>query len=96
MATEKRLVKSIRFSPSEWRQLETWAREAGVPPARYVRRAALKKRPPAKPKATRQAAVREINRIGLTLQKLAGHRDGEAGDAIPQVLEELREALRKL
>ena len=42
-ATEERsIVKSVRFTPSEWAAIERAAGRYGIEPSRVVRRAALK------------------------------------------------------
>lgn len=86
MAVEKSIVRSVRFTPEEWAQVEAWAAEASVSPSRYVREATLKRRPQAKPRGVRAEAVRELNRVGVNLNQLVRlvHRAGAqkgAGEA---------------
>ncbi len=85
MAVEKSVVRSVRFTPEEWAQVEAWAAEASVSPSRYVREATLKRRPAVKPRGVRAEAVRELNRVGVNLNQLvrlvhrATAQKGEAG-----------------
>lgn len=78
MAVEKSIVRSVRFTPEEWAQVEAWAAEASVSPSRYVREATLQRRPQAKPRGVRAEAVRELNRVGVNLNQLVRlvHRAG--------------------
>ena len=70
MAIEKSIVRSVRFTPEEWAQVEAWAADASVSPSRYVREATLRRRPQTKPRGVRAEAVRELNRVGVNLNQL--------------------------
>ena len=85
MAVEKSVVRSVRFSPEEWARVEGWAADAQVSPSRYVREAALRRRPQAKPRGVRAEAVVELNRVGRSLNQLVrlahqARRDAAAGE----------------
>lgn len=70
MSAEKSVVRSVRFSPKEWARVERWAVDARMAPSRYVREAALRRRPGSRPRGVRAEAVTELNRACLDLARL--------------------------
>lgn len=46
MAVEKKIIRSVRWTESEWKKIEEQAEAAGISPSRYVRQVALGKRSP--------------------------------------------------
>lgn len=44
MATEKNIIRSVRWSKSEWKYIVKQSKKAGISPSRYVREVALGER----------------------------------------------------
>lgn len=97
MAEHRTLVKSVRFSPSEWAAVEGRASEVALPPARYLREAALGKR--LAPRANARA-VHQLARVGNNLNQLAraanATRRVELSQRLAEVLLELERTLGEL
>ena len=84
MDAERSLVRSVRFSPDEWARVEGWAADARMRPSRYVREAALRRRPAERPRGVRAEAVHELGAVARELGHLVrlareARRDRETG-----------------
>ncbi|HEX8906193.1 MAG TPA: hypothetical protein VF771_15195 [Longimicrobiaceae bacterium] len=93
MPYRRKLRVTTRWTDEEWLQIEDAARERGVPPARYVREAALAaKLPPlARTRArARQAGhelVRQFKRVLSNLHQLLRVAEGEGAESTGLALE---------
>jgi hypothetical protein len=77
MVNRRTATKLIRFHPEELRQITDCARRSGLTPARFIRETALGAAPKARAHAAAQPLLRELARIGHSLDQLA--RCAEAG-----------------
>ncbi len=78
MVDRRTATKLIRFHPEELRQITESARCSGLTPARFIRETALGATPKARPHAAAAPLLRELARIGRSLDQLvrfaqAGH-----------------------
>ena len=89
MTTPRTHAKLIRFHPDELRQITESARRAGLTPARFIRETALGVVPKARRTSSAGPQLRELARIGRSLDQLT--RTG--GNASPALADRLREAL---
>ena len=64
-------TKLIRFHPDELREITECARRSGLTPARFIRETALGARPRARSQAAAGPLLRELARIGRSLDQLA-------------------------
>ena len=104
MGTEKRgnrtFRKLIRFRESEYARIAERARECGLTPARYIRETALGTAPKARHNHLEMEMIRELSRIGNTLNQLAqmAKRDGDnpREEELHQRLEEVLATIRRL
>ncbi len=71
MVDRRTAAKLIRFHPEELRQIVECARRAGLTPARFIRETALGATPKARAHAAAQPLLREVARIGRSLDQLA-------------------------
>jgi hypothetical protein len=74
-AYELRRVMAIRLTPAERTRVEVKAAEAGIPPATFVRQAALNKvvSPPAQIPEVNRETYLELAKIGGNLNQIAHH-----------------------
>ena len=73
MVDRRTAAKLIRFHPEELQQIVECARRSGLTPARFIRETALGATPRARSYAVDQPLLRELARIGRSLDQLA-HR----------------------
>ncbi len=71
MVDRRTATKLIRFHPDELRQITESARRSGLTPARYIRETALGTTPRARSHAAAAPLLRELARIGRSLDQLA-------------------------
>ncbi len=71
MLDRRTATKLIRLHPEELRQITESARRSGLTPARFIREAALGTRPRARCHAAAGPLLRELARIGQSLDQLA-------------------------
>ncbi|HVH67000.1 MAG TPA: hypothetical protein VM716_03960 [Gemmatimonadales bacterium] len=71
MVDRRTVAKLIRFHPEELRQISECARRSGLTPARFIRETALGATPKARAHAAAQPLLRELARIGRSLDQLA-------------------------
>ncbi len=71
MVERRTVTKLIRFHPDELRQITDCARRSGLTPARFIRETALGARPKAQAHAAAAPVLRELARIGRSLEELA-------------------------
>ncbi len=71
MPDRRTAAKLIRFYPDELREIAECARRAGLTPARFIRETALGARPRAQSHAATGPLLRELARIGRSLDQLA-------------------------
>ncbi len=71
MPDRRTAAKLIRFHPDELREIAECARRAGLTPARFIRETALGARPRAQSHAGTRPVLRELARIGRSLDQLA-------------------------
>jgi hypothetical protein len=71
MADRRTAAKLIRFHPDELREITECARRAGLTPARFIRETALGATPKARTHAADQPALRDLARLGRSLDQLA-------------------------
>lgn len=97
MGQHRTLVKSVRFSPEEWKAVLERAHEVALSPARFLREAALGKR--LAPRVNSHA-IHQLARVGNNLNQLAraanATRRVELSRRLAQVLNEVEEAIREL
>lgn len=91
---------NIRFHDTEWARVEARARACGLPPATFVRRAALGTQLRARRNRAEDEVILHLDRIGMELRRLAEAADpaSAAPDpaALATVLEELLAAVRRI
>lgn len=93
MPHRRTLRVTTRWTDEEWLQIEDAARERGVPPARYVREAALAAKLPPRVRArarARQGAhelVRQLKRVLSNLHQLLRLAEDEGAESMGLVLE---------
>lgn len=96
----QRKKRNIRFHDGEWDRVERRARACGLPPATYVRKAALGVKLRARRNRTENELILHLGRIGMDLQRLirSPHQtDKEAGHPdLQEVLEEVLAAVRRI
>jgi hypothetical protein len=85
------IVRAVRFNRSEWEQVTTAAKSAGVAPAVYMRSTLLGKRPKARAKGVEREAVAQLARVGNNLNQIA--RKANAGGLEAEERAELSAAL---
>ena len=71
MVDRRTAAKLIRFRPDELREITECARRSGLTPARFIRETALGAKPRARPHAATGPLLRELARIGQSLDQLA-------------------------
>jgi hypothetical protein len=71
MVDRRTAAKLIRFHPDELRHITECARRAGLTPARFIRETALGATPRARSHAAAVPLLRELARLGRTLDQLA-------------------------
>lgn len=104
MGTVNRETRTFRkvvcFRDTEYARIAERARECGLPAGRYIREAALGTAPRARRNHLELELVRELSRIGSTLNRLArgAGPDEEAGREaeLREVLGEVRALIRRL
>jgi hypothetical protein len=78
MKEDLTLVRGIRFSPSQWEQIQEYALRCGMKPTTYVRHMALRSVPRQRRRAKESDIVYHLGRIGNNLNQLARrHNSGE-------------------
>ena len=90
----------VRFTPDEFRTVTERARECGLPPARFIREAALGAVPKARRTPANAELIRQLARIGTELRLLAGgardREDVPTAEALSGALVELLNAIRRV
>jgi hypothetical protein len=95
LSTRRTLRKPTRWTPEEWAQIEESARRCGVPPARYVREAALGRTPPERshpvPRATDDRVrgntlLNQLSRVLSNLRQLTRVAEIDGDTAASEVL----------
>lgn len=90
----------VRFTRDEFRAVTDRARECGLPPARFIREAALGAVPKARRTPANAELIRQLARIGTALRQLAaGGRDRDdalTSDALSGALAELLDTIRRV
>lgn len=90
----------VRFTRNEFRAVTDRARECGLPPARFIREAALGAIPKARRTPANAELIRQLARIGTELRQLAGvardRDDALTTDALSGALSELLDAIRQV
>ena len=90
----------VRFTRDEFRVVTERARECGLPPARFIREAALGAVPKARRTPANAELIRQLARIGTDLRQLAGGAragdDALTADAVNGALAELLDAIRRV
>jgi hypothetical protein len=71
MVDRRTTTKLIRFHPEELREITACARRSGLTPARFIRETALGTPPRARSHAAAAPVLRELARIGRSLEQLA-------------------------
>ncbi|PYP56751.1 MAG: hypothetical protein DMD44_11845 [Gemmatimonadetes bacterium] len=71
MPDRRTAAKLIRFHPDELREITECARRSGLTPARFIRETALGATPKARAHAADQPLLRELARVGRSLEHLA-------------------------
>lgn len=99
-ASTQRKKRNIRFHDREWERVERRARACGLPPATFVRKAALGIKLRARRNRTENELILQLGRIGMDLQRLV-HASERAGkcpcrDELQSVLEEVLAAVRRI
>ena len=79
MVDRRTATKLIRFHLEELQQIVECARRSGLTPARFIRETALGATPRARSRAADQPLLRELARIGRSLDQLA-HRAQDSQD----------------
>jgi hypothetical protein len=96
----QRKKRNIRFHDAEWERVEKRARACGLPPATFVRRAALGSKLRARRNRSENELILELGRIGMDLKRLMhapeGAGDVPLGDELQSVLEEVLAAVRRI
>lgn len=87
MPTRRTIRKPTRWTPEEWRQIETAARARGVPPLRYVREAALAAKLEPRAGSGSRQLVQELKRVLNNLNQLRRVAEQEAAEAALMGLE---------
>ena len=100
-SSDKRTEASlVRFSRDEFRAVTERARECGLPPARFIREAALGAVPKARRTPANAELIRQLARIGTELRRLAGGaRDRDevlTAEAVSGALAELLDTIRRV
>lgn len=100
-SSKKRTQASlVRFTRDEFRALTERARECGLPPARFIREAALGAVPKARRTPANAELIRQLARIGTELRQLAGgardHADALTAEALSGALSELLDTIRRV
>lgn len=67
----RRLPHKIRYSAAEWATLQHHAQACGIPPATYARLTSLQITPPLRRGHADAELLRQLGRIGNTLNQLA-------------------------
>lgn len=91
----RRIVRAVRYTPEEYAQIQRKAESANLPPATYVRRAALRRRIPHK---TTTEAIQAVNRIGVNLNQLTrvANATGRIPRELTRCLEQVEDVLGRL
>jgi hypothetical protein len=88
------VIKSVRFRPGEWAEVEARAAEARLSPARYLRLAALGARFGGR---VDSEAVRQLARVGNNLNQIARTANAtgrvELSRRVAEVLDQVAAAL---
>jgi len=71
MVDRRTATKLIRLHPEELRQITECARRSGLTPARFIRETALGTPPRARSHAAAAPLLRELARVGRSLEQLA-------------------------
>ncbi len=82
MVDRRTATKLIRFHPDELREITERARRSGLTPARFIRETALGATPKARAHAADQPLLRELARIGRSLEQLANRAHDSQGRAL--------------
>lgn len=96
----QRKKRNIRFHDGEWERVEKRARACGLPPATFVRKAALGSKLRARRNRTENELILQLGRIGMELQGLIQSSD-HAGDSplrndLESTLQEVLAAVRRI
>lgn len=90
----------VRFTRHEFRAVTERARECGLPPARFIREAALGAIPKARRTPANAEVIRQLSRIGTELRQLAaGARDRAdvlTAEVLSATLSELLDTIRRV
>ena len=90
----------VRFTPAEFRTVSERARECGLPPARFIREAALGAVPKARRAPANAELIRHLAHAGTVLQQLAGdareRANAPAQAALEGALSELLDVIRRV
>ena len=82
MGNRRTAAKLIRFHPDELSQITECARRSGLTPARFIRETALGAAPRARSHAATAPLLRELARIGRSLDQLACCAEASQGAAL--------------
>ena len=82
MVDRRTATKLIRFHPEELRHIVECARRAGLTPARFIRETALGATPKARAHVAAQPLLRELARIGRSLDQLARFAEANQDSAL--------------
>jgi hypothetical protein len=96
----QRKKRNIRFHDGEWERVEKRARACGLPPAAFVRKAALGGKLRARRNRSENELILQLGRIGMDLKRLMDAPEG-AGEVplreeLQLVLEEVLAAVRRI
>jgi hypothetical protein len=98
--SDRRRPHKIRYSAVEWAVIVEQARSCGRPPARYVRETSLGSTPRARRGRGNDELIRELGRIGTSLNRLSTEAKEEGAtsqqDGVEAVLADLLAAVRRL
>lgn len=91
----KSVVRAVRYTPEEWQAIQRKAAKAELPPATFIRRAALRRKVTSK---TTTQAIAALNKIGVNLNQLTriANTKGRLPREIADCLEQLRTVLMDL
>src|SRR5690554_6009399 len=96
----QRKKRNIRFHDGEWERVERRARACGLPPATFVRKAALGGKLRARRKRTENELILQLGRIGMDLRRLVetseGSDEAPRRNELQSVLEEVLAAVRRI
>jgi hypothetical protein len=96
----QRKKRNIRFHDGEWERVEKRARSCGLPPATFVRKAALGGKLRARRNRTENEQILQLGRIGMDLRRLMEASQGADGAPLrvelQSVLDQVLAAVRRI